>query len=245
MRGFQKGKALLAFGLGLLGASSAYAQSYDITKAVVGAPGNILSIVSSPGLGGGTGSQNVRIGRATLTGTDALGAAVQFNTYCIDIINPLGAGTFTASDIASSGFDVTRLTNVATFLEHTDAFAVDANSAAAVQLGIWEIMNESAGTAWNTSSGTFSVQDRRGLAAETLANGWLASLASNEWRADPSLRLQVLVPDGINQAQVRLVAARASSVAAVPEPASWALMVGGFGLIGGTMRRRRTQIAFS
>ncbi|HEX8445326.1 MAG TPA: FxDxF family PEP-CTERM protein [Sphingomonas sp.] len=28
------------------------------------------------------------------------------------------------------------------------------------------------------------------------------------------------------------------SVAAVPEPASWALMIGGFGLVGGAMRRR-------
>ncbi len=28
------------------------------------------------------------------------------------------------------------------------------------------------------------------------------------------------------------------STAAVPEPASWAMMVGGFGLIGSTMRRR-------
>jgi hypothetical protein len=25
----------------------------------------------------------------------------------------------------------------------------------------------------------------------------------------------------------------------VPEPASWAMMIGGFGLIGGAMRRRR------
>lgn len=30
----------------------------------------------------------------------------------------------------------------------------------------------------------------------------------------------------------------------VPEPASWALMLGGFGLIGGMLRRRRTTIAF-
>ncbi|UAK26783.1 PEPxxWA-CTERM sorting domain-containing protein [Sphingomonas nostoxanthinifaciens] len=28
----------------------------------------------------------------------------------------------------------------------------------------------------------------------------------------------------------------------VPEPASWALMVGGFGLIGGGLRRRATRI---
>lgn len=29
------------------------------------------------------------------------------------------------------------------------------------------------------------------------------------------------------------------SLTAVPEPAAWALMIGGFGLVGGTMRRRR------
>lgn len=32
------------------------------------------------------------------------------------------------------------------------------------------------------------------------------------------------------------------SAAAVPEPASWALMIGGFGLIGAAMRRRRTGL---
>jgi hypothetical protein len=31
---------------------------------------------------------------------------------------------------------------------------------------------------------------------------------------------------------------------AAPEPASWALMLGGFGLIGATMRSRRTQVRF-
>jgi hypothetical protein len=32
---------------------------------------------------------------------------------------------------------------------------------------------------------------------------------------------------------------------AVPEPASWALMLGGFGLIGGAMRRRKAQVRFA
>lgn len=31
------------------------------------------------------------------------------------------------------------------------------------------------------------------------------------------------------------------SVSAVPEPASWAMMIGGFGLVGGAARRRRAQ----
>ena len=33
--------------------------------------------------------------------------------------------------------------------------------------------------------------------------------------------------------------------AAVPEPASWALMLGGFGLVGGAMRSRKTKVAFA
>lgn len=32
---------------------------------------------------------------------------------------------------------------------------------------------------------------------------------------------------------------------AVPEPASWALMLGGFGLLGGAMRRRKAQVSFA
>ncbi|HMI21256.1 MAG TPA: PEPxxWA-CTERM sorting domain-containing protein [Sphingomonas sp.] len=34
-------------------------------------------------------------------------------------------------------------------------------------------------------------------------------------------------------------------VASVPEPASWAMMLGGFGLVGGMMRRRRSAIRFA
>lgn len=34
-------------------------------------------------------------------------------------------------------------------------------------------------------------------------------------------------------------------LSAVPEPASWAMMLGGFALIGGTLRRRRAGISFA
>ena len=48
---------------------------------------------------------------------------------------------------------------------------------------------------------------------------------------------------------MRSVAFAATGVAAlptaVPEPASWAMMAGGFGLAGATMRRRRTAIRFA
>jgi hypothetical protein len=35
------------------------------------------------------------------------------------------------------------------------------------------------------------------------------------------------------------------SAAAVPEPASWALMISGFGLVGGAMRRTRAMKPFA
>jgi len=37
---------------------------------------------------------------------------------------------------------------------------------------------------------------------------------------------------------------RAQAPTAVPEPASWALMLGGFGLVGAAMRRRNTVVSF-
>ncbi len=39
--------------------------------------------------------------------------------------------------------------------------------------------------------------------------------------------------------------ASAESVAAVPEPATWALMILGFGIVGSALRRRRTQVRFN
>jgi len=36
-----------------------------------------------------------------------------------------------------------------------------------------------------------------------------------------------------------------STLAAVPEPAAWSLMLGGFGMIGGALRRRRLSLRFA
>ena len=36
-----------------------------------------------------------------------------------------------------------------------------------------------------------------------------------------------------------------NAIAGVPEPASWAMMLGGFGLLGGAMRRRRASVRFA
>jgi len=46
--------------------------------------------------------------------------------------------------------------------------------------------------------------------------------------------------DGTGQA---IFAYNAGPGGAVPEPASWAMLIAGFGLVGATMRRRRTMVA--
>jgi len=60
----------------------------------------------------------------------------------------------------------------------------------------------------------------------------------------PSQPLQFGVLDGVygdngGQFQVSIASLRAGSSGAVPEPASWALLVAGFGLTGVAIRRRR------
>ena len=36
-----------------------------------------------------------------------------------------------------------------------------------------------------------------------------------------------------------------ANLSAVPEPATWGMMIAGFGLVGGVMRRRKTSVAFA
>ena len=242
MRAFQRGRALCgALALALACATGAQAQTYTITS--IGwtiNPGWVIGPIDYPPLGT-HGEQEARLGPTLLKGTGGMGNPVSLQTWCIDVLDPLHPDTFTAADIAHSGFDAARLVEIETFLEHAQPLAVDPTSAAAVQLGVWEILYEDTGS-WDAASGTF--HSARMPAVSGLANSWLAALADNDWLPDPSLRLEVLVPEGINQAQVQLVAAP-QSVGAVPEPATWGMMLVGFGLAGAGMRRRRTQIVFS
>ncbi len=240
MRAFQRGKALCgALALAFACSAGAQAQTLDITS--VGWTSNwVIGPVDYPGLGA-HGEEEARIGPSVLKGTDGAGNPVSLQTWCIDLTDTLHPDSFTVTDIAHSGFDAAKLDEVATFLENAQPLVVDANSAAAAQLGIWEILYENSGS-WSTTAGTFFAP--RTPAVTALANTWLTNLADNDWKSDSSLRLQVLMPGSVNQAQVRLIAAPASVAAAVPEPATWAMMVSGFGLAAAAMRRRpRPQVA--
>jgi len=81
-------------------------------------------------------------------------------------------------------------------------------------------------------------------------NGFMVTTASAEYNFGYGIDLQGNPVDRYfswihTGASYASSAGSATLDAAVPEPASWAMMVAGFGLAGATMRRRRTAVRFA
>lgn len=77
------------------------------------------------------------------------------------------------------------------------------------------------------------------LTSLTLISGFIDGLNTPDF----------IVQDGFTPTAFRTddltATAAPSTAAAVPEPASWAMFIGGFGVLGAMMRRRRTSITFA
>lgn len=176
-------------------------------------------------------------------------------TYCIDIAHYLyDKSTYEVStidalpNVAAQQVALLRvLTNSAVpgadpLLEQTDTA-----KAAGIQLAIWEILNET-GAAWDISSGTFfadggnlnAVAAPPGSKSALQYAGQYLDIAKNG-SVSGNYGLRVLsnglhYPSGLgpaNQNQIFMVA--------LPEPATWGMMISGFGLIGASLRARRRQ----
>lgn len=184
---------------------------------------------------------SVGIGRLKLSGTELPSmTAVQFLTYCADIFHTLGAGTFTMPNLSTFVNNPTKLTQLTALVSNADPLIATAANAtakkdisAAVQLGVWEILNEASGT-YNLGTGDFRVVNGDSAAARTLANSWLTNVSTGSWTPVAGKKLGFLYNPS-NQSQLFLTA--------VPEPEAWAMMLLGFGLLGAAVRsskRRRT-----
>ena len=75
------------------------------------------------------------------------------------------------------------------------------------------------------------------------AIGWSYSFSSNNaWATDIDVFPSNLVPnEGSDAADMNIWAYAGGGN--VPEPASWAMLIAGFGLVGAAMRRRATVVA--
>jgi len=245
-------RSLAAIGGVLLiaGAPAAHATSFKITStkidpAVGGLSGTIKDVTGS-GRHQHTFTQTVSIGRLQLKGTSD-GQSVIIDSYCADIFSDLGSGIFTSESLDALDLSATKLTQLTTFLENADALVSTTKSSkysAAAQLGVWEILNEDSGQ-YGLLGGSFSVSGTQLTHAGyhqdsvvAVANSWLNNVTNNVWKPIPGAQLG-LIDGSHNQAQIFVTHhASAPPTSAVPEPASWTTMIGGFGLIGAMLRRQ-------
>lgn len=173
--------------------------------------------------------------RFRFTGTEN-GKAVEFLTYCAAAFTALDTGSFERANISVLLGDSTRQQQLLTLLTHSDLLLgaegdllARKTISAATQLAVWEIMSENSGS-YDTTGGQFYTVGGNSDDARALANSYLTQITTGGWTAIAGHKLQVLFSKD-QQSQVFLTA--------VPEPASWATMIGGFALVGGMFRRRR------
>lgn len=180
--------------------------------------------------------------RFHLVGTDN-GSPLDIFTYCVDALHAFHPGQFAWADISVMVPDAGRQGQLLTLLTRSDLeLAAESDTlarktiSAATQLAIWEIVHDSQNSPYDTTSGDLFTVGGNSGDARALANHYLSKIADGSWTAIAGHKLQVLFA-GDNQSQVY--------VTAVPEPASWLTMIGGFALIGGAVRRRRRVMAYS
>jgi hypothetical protein len=175
---------------------------------------------------------NADIGRIKLTTS----TGDTLLSYCIDIFHDLTTATFTPAAITTTSLSATKISQISALLSNGESLVTNADRSAAEQLAIWEIVNESSGT-YSLSSGNLFASNISQNAV-SIANSYLSNITSGVWTADPSLSLAVLTSSN-NQTQLVWGANATKVLGAVPEPATWAMMLVGFGGIGAALRRRK------
>lgn len=238
----------LAATAGLITAASpAFAQAVTVTN-VAFTPGSVNGTIHSSLYNGDAG-----VGRFEFKGTYTNGGgAFDIFTYCVDLANYVSLGNVSYTSYAITPLSALStittakanalnalLTNTTPLLNAaTGQTAV--NISAATQMAVWEIMFETQ-PAWSvtntsafymTTPGSSTQANLTALHhAQTLADGYLANVANSSWKVNTNYQLKLLYSPN-QQSQIFLTA--------VPEPATWAMMVLGFGAVGGALRRRRT-----
>lgn len=218
-------------------AGSAHAVTVNISDFVFGPPetANVTGTDGSPTYDGSAGAfagtlsdpAPVQPGHFSLAAV----SPTSFFARCAELTQSFNFGVSyeyslvggTAHFGAQRAGDLSRLFTEAA----ANHFVFDSNGSAAFQAGIWEIIYEQSGA---YSFGTGSLKVTPGDVGETAAfntvNGFLTNLG--QYNAD--YQINVLE----NPAQQDFL------VASIPEPETWALLVGGLGLIGFMRRRRKS-----
>ncbi|MDB5817887.1 MAG: hypothetical protein JWQ11_1527 [Rhizobacter sp.] len=154
---------------------------------------------------------------------------MSFATYCIDVYQTASIGTIYTDytpKAASAQFTGTQANDLGRLFTSYGSVVDTKIESAAMQLAVWEIVDETRGS-YNVSNGSFSASLDRGsdAAVVSLANSWLSNLGSNN----------VYSVSALSSAshQDFLV------LAPVPEPSTYALMLAGLMGVAFVARRRK------
>ncbi len=205
------------------------------------------AIVNAPAVNPAKKVKNVNalLSPQQITGSFDDGEMTTLKAFCIELSQTSHKGSFevvTLSDYLagkgkSGSYDVIAGL-VSTYGTGENSALVDA----AVQLAVWEAFYET-GSSFDVSKGAFASSNwsdktwKGSSAVRDLANSFLSPTAG--LTIDTSLNFYVATNSKYQD--LLFFGPRP----AVPEPATWAMMIIGFGLVGGTLRRRAMQTAVS
>lgn len=196
---------------------------------------------------------------------------VELFAYCVDIFQNAGATTFTVVSLLDYLGGNTGKYDLMAALLTAEGARENKHHDAAVQLAVWELMNETLTphnpvydidkvtyttkeTYWSmgrqrerevtTTPGQFWVEDvQGGVGVLADADAFLAAAVANAGKTAPGYNFFV-AKSGDKQDFVYWT--YTPTTPPVPEPATWAMMMIGFGAIGYSMRsRRRRSMAVS
>ena len=209
--------------------------------------------ITGPGAGFTGGGLDAYEGPLTFSVTDASGTH-NITAFCVDLFDDIGLGTFQPSlqyqtetlttnrDVdgqqlgaALSGTQLTeinRLLTLASGLETNPS--ANASNLAAIQGAIWEVENPA-----------YTVTSHNSL--DTMTANYITEAGINNPATAGYL------PTGVETTIISSYSgdgnyhqAFAFSVpGGVPEPATWAMMIIGFGGVGAVVRKRRATVAFA
>jgi hypothetical protein len=185
-------------------------------------------------------------GRFLFNGTNTSnGSAFSALTFCVDIFRAVDGGDFTISPLSSIVSNLQKqqqlaalVTNAAGAINRATTLGARNFTAAALQLAIWEVIYEGGIGNYSVADGdffAFGTPDTNNFFVPLFgeANRYLTNISDGTWTGSVS-RASILF-SSTSQSQVFFNAA-------VPESATWAMMILGFGMIGGALRRRKQVV---
>lgn len=202
------------------------AATVTVTDAYSYDPAAIYSHVSYAGALGALDAPYTPVGRLKLTLADAS----LLYSYCVDLFASTATGVYTLGAIGDVVADPVRGANLLSLLSHNPNPA-NTDEGAALQLAVWDLVYDDDFDVLGGAFRSFDDSPYSLAGAQALANSYLDNVRLGNWTPVAGYSLTSLHLD-YAQDQITLVAG-------VPEPASWAMLIAGFGVLGGLARRRR------